>query len=279
MSGTPSAGTLRAATLQLAPTPDRDANLAEVSTLLDTAGRDGVEFLLLPELFSVPFVPPVPGTPEYLVNAEPLDGPSNALIAEKSREYGMTIVSSIFEDSGTPGVYFNTASTYVAGERVLEYRKSHLPLSNNFPEKYYFTPGNESPTVVETHGTKVGTIICYERHFPELARTVAIQGATVLAIPIAAATAYSRSIFEIELRAHAVFNCMYVMSSNRIGQEGTKAYFGGSAIYDPNGATMAQAEDSGANEIVVADLDLDLLAAKRVTERPFLRDRRTELYR
>jgi N-carbamoylputrescine amidase len=274
-----SGSTLRAATVQLAPSTDRDANLATVSDLIDRAAADGVEFLLMPELFSVPFVPPVPGTADYLRYAEPLDGPSNGLVAAKSREHGMTIVSSIFEDSGTPGVYHNTASTYVSGERALVYRKSHLPLSNNFPEKYYFTPGNESPSAVDALGTKVGTIICYERHFPELARTVAIQGATVLAIPIASSTAYSRSIFEIELKAHAVFNCMYVISSNRIGTEGTKPYFGGSAIYDPDGGTLAQATDSGDNEVIVADLDLDGLAAKRVTERPFLRDRRTELYR
>jgi N-carbamoylputrescine amidase len=274
-----SASILRAATLQLAPTPDRDANLEVVSGLLDLAAADGVKFVLMPELFSVPFVPPVPGTADYLRYAEPLDGPSNTLVESKSREHGITVISSIFEDSGTPGVYFNTASTFVDGERKQVYRKSHLPLSNNFPEKYYFTPGNESPAAVQAAGTKVGTIICYERHFPELARTVAIQGATVLAIPIASSTAYSRSIFEIELKAHAVFNCMYVMSSNRIGTEGTKPYFGGSAIYDPDGTTLAQATDSGENEMVVADLDLDILAAKRVTERPFLRDRRTELYR
>ncbi|HEY0186442.1 MAG TPA: nitrilase-related carbon-nitrogen hydrolase [Cellulomonas sp.] len=266
------------AVAQLSPRDDRDANVADAATLIDEAAGLGARLVVLPELFAVPFVPAVPGEADYLRWAEPLDGPSNAMAAAKSAEHDIAVVSSIFEATSTPGVFHNTATTFVGGRPALVYRKSHLPLSNNFPEKYYFSPGSERPSVVEAHGLGVATLICYERHFPELARTAAVQGATVLAVPIASATAYSRSIFEIELKAHAVFNCLYVASANRIGDEGPKSYFGGSALYGPDGQTLAQAADHGGPELVVAEIDVDGLAAKRLTERPFLRDRRPELY-
>ncbi|WP_020577783.1 carbon-nitrogen hydrolase family protein [Actinopolymorpha alba] len=270
---------MRVAALQYHPTESREDNLKRVGAKLDEAAAAGVKVVLLPELFAVPFVQGVPGDPEFFSYAEPLDGPSNALVAAKSREHGITIVSSLFEATATPGVYHNTACTFVNGVLTSTYRKSHLPFSNAFPEKFYFRAGEEPPSAVDTGETKIGTIICYERHFPEMARRVALEGASLLCVPIASATAYSRSIFEIELRAHAVFNCMYVMSANRIGSEGPKEYFGGSAIYGPDGEVLAVSTDSGDDELVQADIDPGLLARKRAMERPFLRDRRPELYR
>ena len=272
-------GIVTAGVLQLRPTADREANLAVVADLIDQAAARGVEVLQLPELFSVPFVAPMPVDPDYLVYGEPLDGPSNTMVAEKSREHGMTIVSSIFEKTAAAGVFYNTATIFVGGERRLDYRKSHLPLSFNFPEKSYFRPGDKSPEVVDADGIPVSTIICYERHFPELARTAAVQGATVLGIPIASGNGYSRETFDLELKAHAVFNCMYVLASNRIGVEGPKEYFGGSSIYGPDGETVATAEDNGGDELVVGDIDLGQLPAKRAFGRPFLRDRRFALYK
>ncbi|MEO9328123.1 carbon-nitrogen hydrolase family protein [Gordonia aurantiaca] len=276
---TDSTGIVTAGVLQLRPTADRDANLADVADLIDQAAARGVAILQLPELFSVPFVKPMPPDPDYLVYGESLDGPSNTMVQEKSREHGMTIISSIFEKTAATGVYHNTATIFVNGERRLDYRKSHLPLSYNFPEKSYFRPGDESPGVVDADGIGVSTIICYERHFPELARTAAVQGATVLGIPIASGNGYKRETFDLELKAHAVFNCMYVLAGNRIGVEGPKEYFGGSSIYGPDGETVATATDNGENELVVGDIDLGQLPAKRAFGRPFLRDRRFDLYK
>ncbi len=271
--------TLTAGVLQLRPTADRTANLAAAAALIDEAAARGTKILQLPELFSVPFVQPMPVDPDFLKYAEPLDGPSNTMVAEKSREHGMTIISSIFEQTAAAGVYYNTASIFVDGKSLLDYRKSHLPLSFNFPEKSYFRAGDKSPEVVDANGVPVSTIICYERHYPELARTAAVQGATVLGIPIASGTGYSRDIFDLELRAHAVFNCMYVLASNRIGPEGPKEYFGGSSIYGPDGETVATATDNGENELVTGEIDLGQLPAKRAFQRPFLRDRRFSLYK
>lgn len=267
---------MKAAAVQLAASTDRDETIGRAARLLDEAARQGVRLALLPELFAVPFVQPDPD-PEYFALAEPLDGPSNAMAAAKSREHRMAVVSSIFEAAEVPGVYHNTACTYVDGELRSVYRKSHLPFSNGFPEKFYFRPGDTPPPTVDIGQTRIGTIICYERHFPEMGRAVALGGGTVLLVPVASASAPMRDVFQLELRAQAVFNGVYVICANRVGAEGTKTYFGTSAIYGPDGDVLAEAGDTS-DELVVARIDVPRVARTRRT-RPFLRDRRPELYR
>lgn len=266
---------MKLAAVQLHATDDRSETIARAEALIDKAAADGARLILLPELFAVPFVQPDPD-PDYFRYAEPLNGPSNEMAADRARHHGITIVSSVFEASRTAGVYHNTACTYVSGELKSVYRKSHLPYSNGFPEKYYFRPGGSEPEVVDTGEVAVGTIICYERHFPELSRIVALRGGSVLFIPVASSSAPMRDVFQLELRAHAAFNALFVVCANRVGTEGPKTYFGTSAIYGPNGDIRAQASED-ADEVIVADVDLDEVALARRT-RPFFRDRRPELY-
>ncbi|MER5456292.1 MULTISPECIES: nitrilase-related carbon-nitrogen hydrolase [unclassified Micromonospora] len=266
---------MKLAALQLRATDDRTETIGRAADLIDAAADQGTRILLLPELFAVPFVQPEPDL-DYFRYAEGLDGPSNRMAAERSKRHRMTVVSSIFEAGQVPGVYHNTACTYVDGELKSVYRKSHLPFSNGFPEKFYFQPGGTEPDVVQTGETGVGTIICYERHFPELSRVVALRGGSVLCVPVASASAPMREVFQLELRAHAVFNGLFVICANRVGTEGTKEYFGLSAVYGPNGDVLAQAADDR-DDIAVAEVDLDLVDLSR-RRRPFLRDRRPELY-
>lgn len=266
---------MKAAAIQLRVSDDRDANLCRADETVRRAADLGAELVLMPELFSVPFVQPEPDL-DYFGWAERLDGPSNEAMRAISADRGITIVSSVFEET-VAGVYHNTCTTFVGGELVSTYRKSHLPFSNGFPEKFYFRPGDRVPEVVDIGPTRIGTIICYERHFPELSRQLALGGATVLCVPVASASAPMREVFQIELRAHAIFNSMFVICSNRIGEEGVKNYFGTSAIYDPDGTVIAQADDTGDDEIVLADLDIERVGRTR-QRRPFLRDRRPELY-
>ena len=185
-------------------------------------------------------------------------------------------MSSVVEGTGVSGVYHNTAVTFVRGERRDIYRKSHLPFSNGFPEKFYFRPGQAAPSVVDAGEVQVGTIICYERHFPELSRAVAMKGGEVLCVPVASASEPMKEVFQLELRAHAAFNQFFVICSNRVGLEGTKDYFGLSAVYGPDGTILAQVPD-GEEGVAVAEVDLEGMRASRM-RRPFFRDRRPELY-
>lgn len=264
----------RVAALQLATGRDRDDVLEATDRLIAEAVGEGAGLIVLPELFAAPFVQPDPD-PDFFVHAETLDGPSNAMVRDASRRHGVSIVSSVFESREVPGVYANTACTFVDGELVQVYRKSHLPFSNGFPEKFYFRPGQEPPSAVDTAVGPVGTIICYERHFPELGRLVALDGGVVLSIPVACASAPMKEVFQLELRAQAVANGMYVVCANRSGVEGVKDYFGTSAVYGPSGEILAVVDDG--DGVAVADMDAARVASIRAT-RPFLRDRRTDLY-
>ncbi|MCI2956558.1 hypothetical protein MN032_02535 [Agromyces atrinae] len=266
--------TTRAAAVQLSVGHEPADAIALALSLTERAADEGAGLVVLPEIFAAPFVQPEPD-PDYFAYAEKLDGPSNAMAAEVSKRRGITVVSSIFEEREIAGVYANTACTFSNGELVQVYRKSHLPFSNGFPEKFYFRPGDEAPSAVDTTAGRVGTIICYERHFPELGRAVALDGGTVLAVPVACASAPMKDVFQLELRAQAVANGLYVVCANRSGLEVAKDYFGTSAVYGPSGEILAQVNDG--DGIAIADIDGDLVARTRRT-RPFLRDRRPELY-
>jgi len=155
------------AAIQLGATANRDKNLARAEALVRDAAAQGARLVVLPEIFSAPFVAPEPDL-EYFEWAERSDGPSNTMVRSVSAELGITVMSPIFEASDLPGVYHNSTYTFRRGELVHVYRKSHLPFSNGFPEKFFFRPGDQPPSVFSDGDLTVGTIICYERHFPEL---------------------------------------------------------------------------------------------------------------
>lgn len=270
-----SSDSIRLAVVQTRAGDDRSVNISAAAEMIDHAADAGAKLVLLPEIFAAPFVgEAVDGG--YFRWAEPMDGPSNAMVRDRAAAHGIAVVSSIFEESTVPGVYHNTACLFTGDRLACAYRKSHLPFSNGFPEKYYFRPGDEAPPVIDVGAVRVGLIVCYERHFPELGRLVALGGAALMCVPAACASAPTREVFRLELRAHAVFNSMFVACANRVGVEGTKDYYGLSAVYDPSGDTVAEA-GSASPEVLVADIDLAQVAERR-RRLPFLRDRRPSLY-
>ena len=271
-----SSGSIRLAVVQTRSVDDRSTNLASAAAAIDEAAGAGAQLVMLPEIFSAPFVGES-ADDDYFRWAEPIDGPSNSMVRQRAAAHGVTVVSSIFEETAVAGVYHNTACVFEGDRLVRAYRKSHLPFSNGFPEKYYFRPGDEAPPVFAVGPARVGLIVCYERHFPELSRLVALGGAALMCVPAACASAPTREVFQLELRAHAVFNSMYVACANRVGVEGTKDYYGSSAIYGPDGDTVAEAGSHSA-QVLVADIDVATVTQRR-RRLPYLRDRRPPLYR
>jgi beta-ureidopropionase len=262
------------AAIQLAATDDREQNLGRAETLIRRAADDGAGLIVLPEIFAAPFVGNDPDL-DYFRWAERADGPSNSRVQRLSAELSTTIMSPIFEASAVAGVYHNSTFTFRHGECVHAYRKSHLPFSNGFPEKFYFRPGAEPPSTFAIGEATVGTIICYERHFLELGRVLALQGADIMCVPVACASEPTKEVFQLELRAHAAFNSMFVVCANRVGREGTKQYYGLSAIYGPDGNVLAQCDDE--EGVVLAEIDPATVEQRRRVL-PFFRDRRPDLY-
>jgi N-carbamoylputrescine amidase len=192
----------------------------------------------------------------------------------------VVLVLPVYEEDNT-GVYYNTAAVVDADGRYLgKYRKHHIPhCAPGFWEKFFFKPGNLGYPVFETAAGKVGVYICYDRHFPEGARILGLNGAEIVFNPSATVAGLSEYLWKLEQPAHAVANGYFVGAINRVGHEtpwDIGEFYGTSYFCDPRGQIVAEApRDEDA--VVVADLDLDLIEEVRQTWQ-FYRDRRPETY-
>jgi len=257
----------------------REAMTAKHLPLIEEAGRKGVQILCLQELFNGPYFPPSQDAKWYQL-AEPVpEGPTVKLLQEYARQHEMVIVVPIYERAMT-GVYYNTAAVLDAdGTYLGRYRKKHIPHVAGFWEKFFFKPGNEGYPVFETAYAKVGVYICYDRHFPEGARLLGLNGAEIVFNPSATVEGLSMYLWKLEQPAHAVANGYFMGNINRVGVEppwNIGRFYGTSYFCDPRGQVIAEASEN-ADELLVADLDLDVIEEVRNTWQ-FYRDRRPETY-
>ena len=245
---------------------------------IDEAGARGVQILCLQEIFNGPYFCPSQDQRWYDA-AEPVPGPMTALMAQYAKKYEMVIIVPVYERESA-GVYYNTAAVIDAdGSYLGKYRKNHIPHTSGFWEKYFFKPGNLGYPVFETRYAKVGVYICYDRHFPEGARLLGLNGAEIVFNPSATVAGLSQYLWKLEQPAHAVANGYFMGCSNRVGSEGPwniGKFYGTSYFVDPRGQILAEASEDK-DELVVADLDLDMIEEVRRTWQ-FYRDRRPETY-
>jgi beta-ureidopropionase len=208
------------------------------------------------------------------------DGPTTRLMQETARRHRMVIVVPLYEEE-TPGVYYNTAAVIDAdGTYLGKYRKNHIPhCAPGFWEKFYFRPGNLGYPVFKTQYADVGVYICYDRHFPEGARELGLNGAEIVFNPSATVAGLSEYLWKLEQPAHAVANAFFVGAINRVGYEDPwriGEFYGQSYFCDPRGQIVAQAARDR-DELVTAELDLDKIREVRNVWQ-FYRDRRPETY-
>ena len=248
--------------------------------LIEKAAHKGVQILCLQELFNGPYFC-AEQNPRWHAFAEHIpSGPTIHRLMPLAKRHRMVIIAPIYEVQ-MPGLYFNTAAVIDADGRYLgKYRKHHIPhIHPGFYEKYYFAPGNLGYPVFATRYAKIGVYICYDRHFPEGARVLGLNGAEIVFNPSATCANVSEHLWEIEQRAHAVANGYFVGTVNRVGCEKPwkiGEFYGKSYFSDPRGKIVAQA-GRNKDELVVTDLDLDLIEEVRSAWQ-FFRDRRPETY-
>ncbi len=256
----------------------KQAGLDKHLPLIEQAGKAGVQILGLQEIFNGPYFCPSQD-PKWYEAAESCPGPTTELLAEYAKKYQMAIVVPIYERD-LPGVYYNTAAVIDAdGTYLGKYRKNHIPQTNGFWEKYFFKPGNLGYPVFQTRYGKVGVYICYDRHFPEGARALGLNGAEIVFNPSATVAGLSQYLWKLEQPAHAVANGFFVAASNRVGEEAPwniGKFYGTSYIVDPRGNFLAVGSEDK-DELVIAKIDLDLIEEVRKTWQ-FYRDRRPETY-
>jgi beta-ureidopropionase len=246
--------------------------------MIEEAGKQGVQILGLQEIFNGPYF--CPGQdPKWYDAAEAIPGPTTDVMQELAKKHSMAIIVPLYEREQA-GVYYNSAAVIDAdGSYLGKYRKQHIPHTNGFWEKFFFKPGNLGYPVFQTAYGKVGVYICYDRHFPEGARLLGLNGAEIVFNPSATVAGLSQYLWKLEQPAHAVANGYFVAASNRVGTEkpwNLGKFYGTSYIVDPRGEFLATGSEDD-DELVVATCDLDVIEEVRRTWQ-FYRDRRPETY-
>ena len=248
--------------------------------LIEQAAKQKVQVLCLQELFYGPYFCAEQNQRWYEMTEPVPDGPTTKLMQKIAAKHKIVMVVPVYEEEMT-GLYFNTASIIDADGRYLgKYRKHHIPqVAPGFWEKFYFTPGDTGYPVFQTRYARVGVYICYDRHFPEGARILGLNGAEIVFNPSATVAGLSEYLWELEQPAHAVANGYFVGAINRVGVEKPWTigeFYGKSYFCNPRGKIIAQASRDK-DEVVIADLDLDMIAEVRKTWQ-FFRDRRPDSY-
>lgn len=245
---------------------------------IEEAGKQGVQILCLQEIFNTPYFCPSQD-PKWYATAEAVPGPTTERLAEYAKKYQMVIIVPIYEKE-QPGVLYNTAAVIDAdGTYLGKYRKNHIPHTNGFWEKFYFKPGNMGYPVFQTKYAKVGVYICYDRHFPDGARCLGLNGAEIVYNPSATVAGLSQYLWQLEQPAHAAANGYFMGCINRVGEESPwnlGRFYGTSYFVDPRGQIFSQASEYD-DELLIADFDLDMIDEVRSTWQ-FFRDRRPETY-
>jgi N-carbamoylputrescine amidase len=246
--------------------------------LIEEAGKKGVQILGLQEIFNGPYF--CPSQDKFWYDAtEAIPGPTTEAMQAYAKKFQMAMVVPLYERD-QPGVYYNSAAIIDAdGAYLGKYRKHHIPHTSQFWEKFFFRPGNLGFPVFQTRYAKIGAYICYDRHFPEGARALGLNGAEIVFNPSATVAGLSQYLWKLEQPAHAVANGYFVAASNRVGTEAPwniGKFYGTSYICDPRGNFLATASEDK-SELVAAVCDLDQIEETRKTWQ-FYRDRRPEAY-
>ena len=270
---------------------DASINIQRLSEGVADLATRGAQLIILQELHNSLYFCQVEDVNNFDL-AEPIPGPSTDLYGELARQFGVVIVTSLFEKRA-PGLYHNTAVVIEKDGTIAgKYRKMHIPDDPAYYEKFYFTPGDLGFRPIETSIGKLGVLVCWDQWYPEAARLMALQGAEILIYPTAIGYESSdtpdeqerqREAWTTVMRGHAVANGLPVIAVNRVGHEPdpsgqTKGiqFWGSSFVAGPQGELLYRASNDKEERIVVS---IDMHHSEQVRRWwPFLRDRRIDSY-
>jgi len=269
---------VRSALIQAFGSMSKEENVEHQISMINQAAEQGAQITCLQELCTGPYFCQVQD-PKFYAFAEPVpDGPTIRRMQGIAQQHNMVLIVPVFEEEH-PGVYYNTAAVIDAdGSYLGKYRKTHIPQVSGFWEKFYFRPGNLGYPVFKTKYATIGVYICYDRHFPEGARALGINGAEIVYIPSATSRGLSMHLWKIEQVSHAIANGYWIGTINRVGQEplGDNDFYGTSYFVNARGEITAEAGDTD-EEVLVTDLDLEKNREVRNVWQ-FYRDRRPDMY-
>lgn len=267
---------MKIALVQQHATPDKAANIARGLAAVDRAAASGAKIIGFAELAFEMFHPQHPANSTIRSLSETLDGPLVKAFQAKAEQHGVVLVLNFFERDGLET--YDCSPVIDANGVVLGMtRMVHITEYACFHEQGYYTPGDTGAPVYDTRYGKIGVAICYDRHFPEYMRALALSGADLVMVPQAGVVGeWNDGLYEAEMRVAALQNGYHVALCNRVGREDQLDFAGESFVCGPFGEMIAQAPRS---QDCVLLADVDLAANNAAPARKlFLRHRRPELY-
>jgi N-carbamoylputrescine amidase len=256
--------------------PDKAANVNRGLTALEEAARRGASLVAYAELAFEPFHPQRPASPDFLALAEPIPGPTTEAFARKAKELGVVVVLNLYERDGQRA-YDCSPVIDADGSLAGCTRMIHITDYPCFHEQGYYTPGDTGAPVYRTKAGAIGVAICYDRHYPEYMRALALGGADLVVVPQAGSLdEWPEGLYEGEMRVAAFQNGYFTALCNRVGTESCLTFAGESFVCAPDGAVVARAVRMQ-DEILYADIDLAAVETSHA-RRLFLQHRRPELY-
>jgi beta-ureidopropionase len=272
------ARSLRIGLAQIVVGPDREDNVQKALRMMDDAAQAGAQLIVFPEMSVDPFFPQYRAEKRYFDWNVPVPGPLTDRFQQRTAALGLAAVINVFERAA-PGCYYDCSPVFhTDGSYLGKQRMTHILEGPGYNERYYYWEGNSGYPVFDIGPAHIGIAICYDRHFPEVMRALALAGAELIVVPTATASleAQFRAVWEIEMQAAAIANGVFVAVINRAGVDDTLTFFGRSFAVDPYGRVLVRAPENDV-ALQLVDLDLDQIEEAR-RDMPFLRDRRPETY-
>lgn len=267
---------MKIALVQQKASHDKAHNVRRGLEAMERAARDGAELVAFAELAFERFYPQRPAAPKPWRLGEPVPGPTTEAFARKARELGVVVVLNLYETDGQRG--FDCSPVIDADGSLLgRTRMIHITDYPCFHEQGYYTPGDTGAPVYRTKAGAIGVAICYDRHYPEYMRALAVGGAELVVVPQAGSLdEWPEGLYEGEMRVAAFQNGYFVALCNRVGQEECLTFAGESFVCAPDGSIVTRGATLE-ETILYADLDLKTTADSHA-RRLFLQHRRPELY-
>jgi len=267
---------MKIALIQQHATEDKHNNVARGLAALEIAARGGAQLACYAELAFEVFYPQRPADSGFRELAEPIDGPTVTAFQKKAKELGLVTVINLYEREGDRT--FDSSPVIDADGSLLGVtRMVHITDYPCFHEQGYYTPGDKGAPVYSTKAGRIGVSICYDRHFPEYMRALAVAGADLVIVPQAGAVdEWPEGLYEAEMRVAAFQNGYFTALCNRVGKEDCLDFAGESFVCGPDGEVITRAAKSR-DEILFAEIDLAKLNESNA-RKLFMRHRRPELY-
>ena len=269
-------GQVRVAAAQFDPhLGDIAYNVERIGLLLDHAAHNGAALTVFPECAVTGYT--VSSLEEARAIAQPVESDAIQSIKERCATlHTHSIIGTLLVEDDR---VFNAAVLIGPGGLIGTYLKAHLPFCG---ADRFICKGDTGFRVFDTPVGRIGMLICYDLRFPEAARTLALRGADIIALPTNWPTGADTAP-EFVARARAFENRVCVIACNRVGEERGVRYIGRSCIVAPNGQHLMDASPAE-EHIIMADIDPRQARSKRLVITPgefemdFFGDRRPELY-